>query len=98
MKIGMSEKVAVIFSYFVQFTIGIIAILTTQVTCFGAILIGFIFFCIIGVIAFLEYYASQRIKISEHLAMKYKRRKEDIRMEEEERFKWAPGRERKREL
>lgn len=82
-KIGMSEKAAVVFSYFVELTIGLIAILTTQVTFFGAVLIGFIFFCIIGVIAFLEYYASRRVKISEKLATEHRRRKEDIRAEED---------------
>ena len=80
-KIGMSEKIAVIFSYFVAFTIGHVAVLTTQVDLFGAILIGIIFLSIIGVIAFLEFYAAQRIRITEGLARKMHRRKEDIERE-----------------
>lgn len=78
-KMGMSDRVAVIFSYFIAFTIGHIAILTTQVELFGAILIGIIFTSIIGVIAFLEFYAAQRIRIADELARRKKRRKEDIR-------------------
>lgn len=77
-KIGMSEKIAVIFSYFVAFTIGHVAVLTTQVDFFGAILIGIIFLSIIGVIAFLEFYAAQRIRIADELARRMHRRREDI--------------------
>lgn len=86
-KIGMSERVAVVFSYFVELTMGLIAILTTQVNLFGAVLIGFISFCIIGLVAFLEFYAAERISIAERLAIKGKRRKEDILEEEEKRFR-----------
>ncbi len=85
-KLGMSERVAVIFSYFVELTIGLIALLTTQVTYFGAILIGFVAACIIGVIAFLEYYASRRIRLTEQLATLHRRRKEDIQKEEEKKY------------
>jgi len=77
-KIGMSDKIAVIFSYFVAFTIGHIAVLTTQVDYFGAVLIGIIFLSMIGLIAFLEYYAAQRARIIEKLSKKMRRRKEDI--------------------
>lgn len=86
-KLGMSEKIAVFFSYFVSVTVGLIAILTTQVTQFGAVLIGFITVCIVGVIAFLEFYAAERINIAESLAIKGRRRKEDILEEEEKRFR-----------
>lgn len=78
-KMGMSDRVAVIFSYFIAVTIGLVAILTTQVTLFGAVLIGLTFLSIIGVIAFLEYYAAKRTAVAEKLAKKYKRRREDIR-------------------
>ena len=81
-KIGMSEKVAVIFSYLVAFTIGHVAVLTTQVDLFGVILIGIIFLSIIGVIAFLEFYAAQRIRISDELAKRLHRRREDIQRRE----------------
>jgi len=85
-KIGMGERVAVIFSYFIALTLGLVAILTTQVTFFGALLIGLIFFSIIGVIAFLEFYVAQRIRITEELAKRHRRRREDKREAEEERF------------
>ena len=62
-KIGMSERVAVIFSYFIAFTIGHIAILTTQVNWFGVILIGMVFVSILGVVAFLEFYVTRGIHI-----------------------------------
>ncbi len=84
-KLGMSERVAVAFSYFIALTLGLIAILTTQVTFLGALLIGLVFFSIIGVIAFLEFYAAQRIRIADELAKKYRRRREDVRDVEEER-------------
>lgn len=83
-KIGMSERVAVIFSYFIATTIGLVAILTTQVGSFGAILIGLIFCCIIGVIAFLEFYTTERIRITEKIAKKMRRRRGDIKEAEEE--------------
>jgi UDP-GlcNAc:undecaprenyl-phosphate GlcNAc-1-phosphate transferase len=73
-KVGMSEKTAVIFSYFIATTIGLVAILTTQVGQFGAILIGLIFCCIIGVIAFLEFYTTERIRMIEKIAKKHRRK------------------------
>ncbi|OIO39454.1 MAG: hypothetical protein AUJ72_00755 [Candidatus Omnitrophica bacterium CG1_02_46_14] len=85
-KMGMSERAAVIFSYLVQATIGLIALLTTQVTAFGSILIGFVFTGIISLIAFLEYYAARRIQIAERLSQEYRRRKDDFRGEEEKNF------------
>jgi UDP-GlcNAc:undecaprenyl-phosphate/decaprenyl-phosphate GlcNAc-1-phosphate transferase len=75
-KIGMSDKVAVIFSYFIAFTIGHIAVLTTQVEAFGAILIGIIFLSIIGVIAFLEFYASESTRVIDRYADLKKKRKD----------------------
>ncbi len=82
-KIGMSEKTAVIFSYFIATTIGLVAILTTQVESFGAILIGLIFCCIIGVIAFLEFYTTERIRMAEKMAKKMRRRRSDMTSEEQ---------------
>ncbi|MBI2094650.1 MAG: undecaprenyl/decaprenyl-phosphate alpha-N-acetylglucosaminyl 1-phosphate transferase [Candidatus Omnitrophica bacterium] len=83
-KMGMSDRVAVIFSYFIAVTLGLSAILTTQVTFFGAALIGLMFLSILGVIAFLEYYAAKRERIIERLAKTKRRRREDIvRFEEE---------------
>ena len=77
-KIGMGDRAAVIFSYFVAFTIGHVAILTTQVSAFGEVLIAIIFVSIIGVIAFLEFYAAHRIRLMEQLAKKGNRRRTDI--------------------
>ena len=47
------------------------------------ILISCVFLCIIGLIAFLEYYATRRVRIAEVLAAEHRRRKEDIEQEEE---------------
>ncbi len=58
-KIGMSDTVAVIFSYFIAFTIGLVAILTTQVNYFGIALIVLIYLSIVSVIAFLEFYIAR---------------------------------------
>lgn len=68
-KIGMSQKVAVIFSYFIAFAIGHIAILTTQVNAFGAVLIGVIFVSILGMIAFLEFYVTREITMKRKRAL-----------------------------
>ncbi len=78
-KIGMSDKVAVVFSYFIAFTLGHVALLMTQVDWFGVFIIAIIFMSIIGMIAFLEFYIAQRAKISESLAKENRRRREDIR-------------------
>jgi UDP-GlcNAc:undecaprenyl-phosphate GlcNAc-1-phosphate transferase len=78
-KIGMSDRIAVIFSYLVALTVGHIAVLTTQVNLFGAILIGIIFVSIIGVIAFLEYYAAESLRAADRLAELKKRRKDDAK-------------------
>jgi len=83
-KIGMSERTAVIFSYFIATTIGLVAILTTQVSAFGAVIIGLLFVCIIGVVAFLEFYTTERIRVAEKLAKKMRRRRGDVRETEEE--------------
>lgn len=66
-KIGMSDGVAVTFSYFIATTIGLAALITTQVTLFGAVLVGFLFVSIIGVIAFLEYYAARTTRTIDYL-------------------------------
>lgn len=83
-KMGMSDRVAVVFSYFIAVTLGLSAILTTQVTFFGVGLIGLMFLSILGVIAFLEYYAAKRERIIERLAKTKRRRREDITRFEEE--------------
>ena len=59
-KIGMGERVAVIFSYFVAVTVGLVAIVITQVSFFGSVLVGLIFLSILGVIGFLEFYVTRR--------------------------------------
>ena len=85
-KLGMSERVAVVFSYFIAITIGLVAVLTTQVTLLGAVLVGMVFTGIILVIAFLEFYSVQRVRLSEELSQQHRRRLEDLRKAEEERF------------
>ena len=77
-KLGMSDRVAVIFSYFTAVTLGLVALLTTQVDFFGAVLVGLIFFSIIGVIAFLEYYATDSLRKAEELARHHRRRRDDV--------------------
>jgi UDP-GlcNAc:undecaprenyl-phosphate GlcNAc-1-phosphate transferase len=72
-KIGMSDQVAVTFSYFIAVTIGLVAVLTTQVDFFGAVLIMLIFISIIGVIAFLEYYAAESARVASRLLERKKR-------------------------
>lgn len=71
-KIGMSERVAVVFSYFIATTLGVVAVLTTQVTVLGAFLIGVVFLLIIGIVAFLEFYTAERIRVIEKLSKKGK--------------------------
>jgi len=86
-RLGMSDKVAVFFSYFVALTLGIIAVLSTQiVTAIGAFLIVFLFASIMVVIAFLEYYAAMHVKLNEELRQQFKRRRDDVREEEDKRF------------
>lgn len=74
-KIGMSARVAVIFSYFIAVTIGLVAVLTTQVEFLGAVLVSLIFISIIGVIAFLEYYAVESARVTQRLLERKNRRK-----------------------
>ncbi len=63
-KMGMSDRVAVVFSYFIATTTGLVAVLTTQVDFLGAVLVALIFLSIIGVIAFLEYYAAENARVA----------------------------------
>ena len=70
-KIGMGDRVAVIFSYFITFTVGTVAVLATQVELFGAVLIAIIFLSIIATIAFLEFYTARRIRIAEEAVLKH---------------------------
>jgi UDP-GlcNAc:undecaprenyl-phosphate/decaprenyl-phosphate GlcNAc-1-phosphate transferase len=62
-KIGMSERVAVLFSYFITFIIGFLVILTTQVEFFGAVLLGLIYLSLIAVIAIMEFYITKGVYI-----------------------------------
>ena len=76
-KMGMSDKAAVIFSFFIATTTGFVAVLTTQVsTPLGSLLIGMIFLSVLGVIAFLEYYAAKRAKVFERWLDRQSRRPE----------------------
>ena len=86
-RLGMSEKVAVFFSYFVAGTLGLIALLLTQIhTVMGTSIVALLFFSIIGIVAALEYYAAVRIRTIQELKSQHRRRKEDIQNEEEDRF------------
>lgn len=86
-KMGMSEKVAVSFSYLTTLTIGFTAILTTQVqTLLGTILVILVFLSILSVIAFLEYYAARRQRIIDELMKTHRRRTDDVREAEDRAF------------
>ncbi len=77
-RLGMSEKVAVMVSYFIAFTLGLVALLSTQVnTFFGKVIILFLFISVIGIIALLEYYSAIQIRRMETLASLQKRRWDD---------------------
>ncbi len=73
-KIGMEEKTAVIFSYFTSITLGITALLLTQVNLFGAFLTVMLYFSIIALIAFLEFYAVETIRKMESLVQAREKR------------------------
>ncbi len=73
-KIGMEEKTAVIFSYFTSITLGITALLLTQVNLFGAYLTLLLYFSIIALIAFLEFYAVETIRNMETLVQAKEKR------------------------
>jgi UDP-GlcNAc:undecaprenyl-phosphate/decaprenyl-phosphate GlcNAc-1-phosphate transferase len=75
-KLGMTDRVAVIFSYFIAVTTGLVAVLTTQVDFFGAVLVGLIFLSIISVVAFLEYYAAESLRATGRLAELRKQRED----------------------
>lgn len=82
-KLGMGEKNAAVFSYFIALTLGLVALLTTQVTTFlGNLLIVFLFISIISIVALLEYYITLRISLMQQLAERKHRRKEDVQSAE----------------
>ena len=86
-RLGMSEKVAVCFSYFVCLTLGLVALLSTQIsTWLGMLLISLVAVSIMSIIAFLEYYSTKRTRIISELEKKYLRRRDDIRAKEDEEF------------
>lgn len=77
-RLGMSDKIAVLFSYFTSITLGLVALLSTQVnTTLGKVLVMSLFISIIAVISFLEYYAALRIRRMEQIAAQRKRRREE---------------------
>ncbi len=86
-RLGMNEKIACLVSFFIVFTLGLVAILSTQVnTTIGKIVITILFVSVIGIIALLEYYAAGRIRIMEELAAQNKRRADDVRAAEDKKF------------
>jgi UDP-GlcNAc:undecaprenyl-phosphate GlcNAc-1-phosphate transferase len=64
-KIGLSDRVAVLLSYFISLTVGFVAILMTQVTSLGTMLIALVFCCIIGIVILLEWYAAKGGRLTE---------------------------------
>ena len=63
-KMGISEKMALLFSYSIAFILGITALLMTQQkNMFGIILIGLIFLIIMGLVAFFEFYLMKKGKV-----------------------------------
>ena len=68
-KLGMDEKAAAISSYFIALTLGLVALLSTQVVTFlGKFLILLIFVAVITIVAILEYYAASRIRMMERIS------------------------------
>jgi UDP-GlcNAc:undecaprenyl-phosphate/decaprenyl-phosphate GlcNAc-1-phosphate transferase len=84
-RLGMSDQIAAQVSFFIAFTMGLVAVLSTQINTFlGKIILAALFISIVGIIALLEYYAAMRIRLVEKLGALQKRRKEDIREAEEQ--------------
>lgn len=78
-RLGMGEKNAALFSYFIALTLGLVALLTTQMTTFlGNLLVILLFFSIISIIALLEYYVTVRVSIIQKMAERQRRRRGDI--------------------
>jgi UDP-GlcNAc:undecaprenyl-phosphate GlcNAc-1-phosphate transferase len=78
-RLGMGERTAAMASYFIATTLGLVALLSTQIsTPLGSFLLILLFVCIISIIALLEFYAAIRISLVEQMAGKKKRRREDI--------------------
>jgi UDP-GlcNAc:undecaprenyl-phosphate/decaprenyl-phosphate GlcNAc-1-phosphate transferase len=83
-RLGMGERTAAMASYFIALTLGLVALLSTQITTnLGSFLLILLFVCIISIIALLEFYAAIRISMIEKLAGQKKRRREDIREAED---------------
>ena len=78
-RLGMNEQIACAVSYFIVFTLGLVAILSTQVhSTLGKLVIVLLFASVIGIIALLEYYAATRIRMMEQIGeAQQRRRKED---------------------
>ena len=64
-KVGLSEKAAVILSYFISFITGGIALLISQVDSLAAFLIVLIFLSIVFLIAFFEFYIAKHFRYVE---------------------------------
>ena len=78
-RLGMGERNAALFSYFIALTLGLVALLTTQMTTFiGNFLVILLFISIITIVALLEYYVTLRISIVQKMAARHKRRRGDI--------------------
>lgn len=77
-ELGMSERVAVLFSFLVATACGLIALLLYTVNLVGVVLIILIYLCLLAIIAFLEIYVTRRLSLSAELAKKFRRRKTDI--------------------
>lgn len=83
-RLGMGDRTAVLASYFMAITLGLVALISTQIkTDLGSFLLLLLFGCIISIIALLEFYAALRIRLAEQLATQKKRRRDDIRQAED---------------
>lgn len=77
-ELGMSERIAVMFSFLVATACGLIALLLYTVNLVGVVLIVLIYLCLLAVIAFLEIYVTRRLRLTAELAKKFHRRRTDI--------------------
>lgn len=78
-RLGMGEKNAALFSYFIALTLGLVALLTTQMMTFlGNLLVILLFIAIISIVALLEYYVTLRISIIQKMADRQRRRRGDV--------------------
>jgi UDP-GlcNAc:undecaprenyl-phosphate/decaprenyl-phosphate GlcNAc-1-phosphate transferase len=73
-RLGMSENSSVFFSCFLAMCLGLLAVLTTQIsTLLGSFLVMMLFSSIILMVAYLEYYSAKRTSLSISLLHRMRR-------------------------